>query len=148
MVTFVLTVTMRACSRAQIPNFISKIVKFLKQSVGLSIWLLECFSCQEMIREFLVDCTVPDMARFTAGLLTTAMQTIYKFEEQAMLRYLEQPDLADFIARTQVQADDKSQIGDLTVYTAGQKPVPIYLLEKTTSDLPVLVTMINSFLHY
>jgi hypothetical protein len=42
-----------------------------------------------MIKEFLVDCTIPDMSRFTAGLIGTAMKTVYKFEEQQIASYLE-----------------------------------------------------------
>ena len=53
----------------------------LKKDVSLSIWLLEAFSNQDLIKEFLIDCPIPDMKRFIAGLLKTAMNTIYKFEE-------------------------------------------------------------------
>jgi hypothetical protein len=34
-----------------------------------------------MIKEFLFDCPVQDMSRFIAGLLATAMKTVYTYEE-------------------------------------------------------------------
>jgi hypothetical protein len=55
--------------------------------VALSIWLLESFSSQDLIKEFLIDSPVTDMKRFVAGLLKTAMQTVYKHEEQAINAY-------------------------------------------------------------
>ncbi len=59
----------------------------LEKNVSLSIWLLEAFSNQDLIKEFLIDCPVPDMKRFAAGLLKTAMRTVYKYEENAILDY-------------------------------------------------------------
>ena len=53
----------------------------LKKNVSLSVWLLESFVNQNLIKEFLIVCPIPDMKRFVAGLLKTAMQTVYKFEE-------------------------------------------------------------------
>lgn len=53
----------------------------LKKNVSLSIWLLEAFSNQDLIKEFLIDCPIPDMKRFIAGLLKTAMQNVYEFEK-------------------------------------------------------------------
>jgi hypothetical protein len=56
----------------------------LKNNVALSIWFLEIFSNQDLIKELLVDCPIPDMKRFVAGLLKTAMQTVYKFEQESL----------------------------------------------------------------
>jgi len=74
----------------------------MEQNVGLCIFLIEAFTCQEMIKEFLVDCTVPDMSRFTAGLIGTAMQMVYKFEEQQIVSYLDNTnDFEQWIHQTQ-----------------------------------------------
>ena len=50
-----------------------------------------------------MDCTIGDMSRFTAGLLKTAMQQIYKHEEEWIQRYIEQMDagnISDYIKQT------------------------------------------------
>jgi hypothetical protein len=52
----------------------------LKRNVPLSVWLIETFSNQNLIKELLIDSPIPDMKRFVAGLLGTAMQTVYPFE--------------------------------------------------------------------
>ena len=59
----------------------------LKKNVALSVWLLESFNNQDIIKEFLIDCPITDMKRFVSGLLKTAMQTVYKFEEQSIEAY-------------------------------------------------------------
>jgi hypothetical protein len=69
----VLTVALRAQTRSAMPSFILMIRRALKANVKLSLWLLETFTNQDIIREFLVDCPVHDMARFVSGLLKTAM---------------------------------------------------------------------------
>jgi len=35
-----------------------------------------------MIKEFLIDCPIPDMSRLVSGLLSIAIKTVYAFEEQ------------------------------------------------------------------
>lgn len=45
---------------------------------------METFSSQELLKEFLIDCPIPDMKRFVGGLLRTAMQTVYVFEEKEL----------------------------------------------------------------
>jgi hypothetical protein len=99
-ITFLLTVSIRASTRIQIPNFINLVRRYLKNSVGLSIWLLQTFSCQEMIKEFFVDCSVFDMSRFLAGLLKTAMATVYEAEEPLILQYLSQPKINNYVQET------------------------------------------------
>ena len=47
-----------------------------------------------------MDCTIGDMSRFTAGLLKTAMQQIYKHEQEMIKRYidmLEAEKIIDYI---------------------------------------------------
>jgi hypothetical protein len=75
----------------------------LQKSVSLSVWLLETFSNQDLIKEFLIDCPIPDMKRFVAGLLKTAMHTVYKHEEIALLDYCQQMESGkfEFIETTQ-----------------------------------------------
>ena len=88
-VTFTLTVAFRASVRTQIPYLIRIIRKALVNNVRLSLWFCEIFSNQQIIKEFFVDCTIPDMARFTAGLLRTAMQNLYASEKEALAEYIQ-----------------------------------------------------------
>jgi len=73
MVTFFLTVILRSSERAVLPDYVNIIRTALKKHIGLCLWLLETFSSPDFIKEFLIDCPVPDLARFTQGLLKTAM---------------------------------------------------------------------------
>jgi hypothetical protein len=74
----------------------------LKKNVALSIWLLESFSVQGVIRELLIDSPISDMKRFVAGLLKTAMQTVYKFEEESIKQYLAslESGIVDFVLQS------------------------------------------------
>ena len=76
----------------------------LKKDVSLSVWLLEAFSNQDSIKEFLIDCPIPDMKRFIAGLLKTAMNTVYKFEEPQIQEYISILDnnsgIVDYVQNT------------------------------------------------
>ena len=76
--------------------------KALQQNVLLSVWLLETFVNQNFIKEILVDSPIPDMKRFVAGLLGTAMQVVYKFEEKKLLEYalMSEQEQLDFIKKT------------------------------------------------
>jgi len=86
--TFFLTTVIRAKERGRtVPYFMQIIREALKKNVSLSLWLLESFNNQDIIKEFLIDCPVTDMKRFVAGLLKTAMQTVYKFEEESLREY-------------------------------------------------------------
>ena len=74
----------------------------MKSNVALSIWLLEIFSNQDLIKELLVDCPIPDMKRFVAGLLKTAMQTVYPFEQESIQEYSNNFDIdpVEYVHRT------------------------------------------------
>lgn len=85
--TFFFTTVIRAKERKSIPALMAIIREALKKNVLLSVWLLESFVNQNLIKEFLIDCPIPDMKRFVAGLLKTAMQTVYKFEELSIQSY-------------------------------------------------------------
>ena len=106
-VTFTLTVAFRASVRAQIPFFVRIIRKALKSNLALCIWLCEIFSNQQIIKEFFVDCTIGDMSRFTAGLLKTAMQQIYKHEAEWIQKYIEQMDAGSVTAYIRQTNGDK-----------------------------------------
>jgi len=83
--TFFLTTVIRAKERGKtVPHFMLIIREALKKNISLSIWLLESFNNQDLIKEFLIDSPITDMKRFVAGLLKTAMQTVYKYEELAI----------------------------------------------------------------
>jgi hypothetical protein len=41
-----------------------------------------------MIKEFFVECPIADMSRFMAGLMKTAMNTLYVFEKEKISEYL------------------------------------------------------------
>ena len=91
----------RARSRDIIPDLVKIIRKALKKNVSLALWFCEIFSNQEIIKEFLLDCPVTDMQRFTSGLLQTAMQTLYKYEEEAIARYMANLDKVSAIGLIQ-----------------------------------------------
>ena len=71
--TFFLTTVVRAKERKSVPHFMKIIREALVKNVPLSVWLVETFSNQDLIKELLVDCPIPDMKRFVAGLIKTAM---------------------------------------------------------------------------
>jgi hypothetical protein len=76
-ITFFLTVGLRSKDRSVLPEYVALIRDALKKNIGLSLWLIETFSNQDFIKEFLIDCPIHDMARFTQGLLKTAMKQVY-----------------------------------------------------------------------
>lgn len=73
-ISFFLTVALRSKDRSVLPDYLVTIRNALKKNIGLCLWLVETFSSQDFIKEFLLDCPVHDMSRFVAGLLKTAMQ--------------------------------------------------------------------------
>lgn len=85
--TFTLTVAFRASIRTQIPFLVKIIKEALRNNIKLALWLCEAFTNQLLIKEFFVDCTIPDMSRFTAGLLKTAMNHVYKHEKESLFSY-------------------------------------------------------------
>lgn len=79
-----MTTVIRAKERRIVPSYMQIIKEALRKNVSLAVWLLESFSNQDLIREFLIDCPIPDMKRFVAGLLKTAMNTVYRYEQEAL----------------------------------------------------------------
>jgi hypothetical protein len=54
-------------------------------------------SDQDLIKEFFIECPVQDMGRFAAGLIKTAMETVYPFEKDKIDRYIEWMDMGQHI---------------------------------------------------
>ena len=53
-----------------------------------------------------MDCAIVNMSRFTSGLLKTAMETLYKHEQQALMAYINKIDSVapvSYIQETQGQ---------------------------------------------
>jgi hypothetical protein len=73
-ISFFLTVAIRSKERTVLPDYVALIRKALNKNIGLCLWLIETFSSHDFIKEFLIDCPVHDMCRFTSGLLKTAMK--------------------------------------------------------------------------
>jgi len=73
LISFFLTIAIRSKDRSILPDYMALIRQALNNNIGLCIWLIETFSSQDFIKEFFIDCPVHDMARFTQGLLKTAM---------------------------------------------------------------------------
>jgi len=129
-ICFTLSVVFRARARDIIPDLVRIIRNALKKNVSLAIWFCEIFSNQEIIKEFLLDCAISDMQRFTSGLLRTAMQTLYKYEEAGIANYLkriENHSVVGFIQETQASkiikiTEENTKTGqniDLTQSTPG-----------------------------
>jgi hypothetical protein len=132
----------------------------LKKNVALSVWLLETFSNQDLIKEFLIDCPIPDMKRFVGGLLKTAMNTVYKHEEQALREYIQslETDPLEYIVKTQGANVKQMRKVDMKIQsTKGAPDTPhssqgcqnlnVVTLGHHNERLPVLILMINSFIH-
>jgi len=146
-VTFSYTVAFRAQHRGLIPNFVKMIRNVLRKNVACSIWLLEAMSHQEMLKEFFIECPIPDMARFAAGLLKTALETVYAHEREALSYYIDQMDKGkhlQFIQKSQEKFIDESP--PPPVITGCPNP-EIITLTNSTKELPMIIIFINSVLH-
>ena len=95
----------------------------LKNSIPLSLWLLETFSSQELLIEFLIDCPIPDMKRFVGGLLRTAMRKVYEVESQQIKKYCSEIELTGFIDYVKQTHEDEIKINriiDMVSNTKGE----------------------------
>lgn len=90
--TFFLTTVIRAKERKSVPFFMKIIREALQKNVLLSVWLIETFSNQDIIKELIIDSPIHDMKRFAAGLLKTAMEAVYPFEENHIQEYCQALD--------------------------------------------------------
>jgi hypothetical protein len=78
------------------------------------------------------------------------MQTIYQHEKRGILRYIESiPELDDFITSTQGNLIKSATIhsSHKPIFTPAQQ-VKVYKMHGLTQELPTLIVMINSFLHF
>lgn len=133
------------------------IKKNLRKNVGLCQWLVQEFTHQSIIKEFFIDNPITDMARFTAGLLKTAMQTLYQYEKEELDEYInmlekKENDPVEFIATTQGSAFvdcSLREIGEENQIYSPCKQVRVVTIKvnNTNNKLPMLVLLINSFLH-
>jgi hypothetical protein len=154
--TFFLTTVIRAKERKSVPSFMKIIREALNKNVGLSIWLLETFGNQDLIKELTIDCPIPDMKRFVAGLLRTAMQIVYKFEEKQIYDYCLSLDTdpIDYIQKTQAQHIKQYRVIDSKQIMTKREPInsqctelSIFSMKHHSAELPVLILFINSFIH-
>ena len=81
---------LRSKERTVLPDYLELIREALKKNIGLCLWLLETFTNQDFIKEFIIDCPIHDMCRFTQGLLKTSMQQVYELEKSKIDLYLKQ----------------------------------------------------------
>lgn len=105
----------------------------------------------------MIDCPIPDMKRFVAGLLRTAMLTVYKFEEEAIKNYCVAIDsgIVDYIMQTQGAHFKGHKTIDMKMQTKGGESIQSgpclnlnYIqLSHHNEKLPMLIIMINSFIH-
>jgi len=147
-VTFSYTVAFRAQHRALIPNFVKMIRNVLRKNVACSIWLLEAMSHQEMLKEFFIECPIPDMARFAAGLLKTALETVYGHEREALAYYIDQLDKGkhmQYIQKSQEKFIDDESAPPPVI--SGCLSPEVITLTGSTKELPMIVIFINSVLH-
>ena len=134
--TFFLTTVIRAKERKSVPQFMKIIREALQKDILLSAWLLETFSQKAVINEFLIDCLIPDMKRFVAGLIKTAMKLIYRFESEQIKNFagLEDTNYKQINANQGLKGDPiHSPCECLKLYTYNQTPL----------NLPILIQVIN-----
>jgi hypothetical protein len=158
-ISFFLTVALRSKERAVLPDFVALIRQALMKNIGLCLWLIETFSSQDFIKEFFIDCPVHDMARFTSGLLKTAMEQVYEKEEAAMKAYIDvissTEQLSGFVTESlgstveeELVVDGKqhTEQTELTVCSHCSQ-LRLIKLAASSAKLPKLVVMINAFIH-
>ena len=129
--------------------------------MALCVWLLETFSNQGIIKEFVIDCPIPDMKRFVAGLLKTAMRRVFKYEDKAIQNYClaQDGDVLDYIKQTQGENIKHINVIDPRQASATPRPtssdihassceeLSVVTLKHHNAQLPIIVVMMNSFIH-
>lgn len=137
--TFFLTVILRAHDRMRLPPFLKELKSIYRKSPELSKWLIECFSYQAIIKEFLVTCAVKDMKYFIVGLLKIALKNTYNsyfksetyelFQHSVLIKFL------DALIRTIIEERDNIKIIDrlfeaLAVTAALGDQIKVYMIKK------------------
>ena len=94
---YFMTVQLRSRERSRIPKFLKEFKKLFRASPPLSTWLVKCFIYPEILKEFLVDCPIPDMKYFVVGLLKVALRNAYIECKDMSLADFEKSTLGRFI---------------------------------------------------
>ncbi|MDR3547964.1 MAG: hypothetical protein P4M11_06835 [Candidatus Pacebacteria bacterium] len=90
LVQFVLTVLLRVKEESSVPLYqVLKSVKAaLAKDIGLSMWLVESFSTEQILEEFFLYCPTGFSRFFVLSTLLTACRTLYETKEKEKLRKL------------------------------------------------------------
>jgi len=72
---------MRSQKRANfIPQILPLLRSALSKNVSLALWLIESFTYEHIVWEFLVDNPVPEMRAFIGGLIKVGLKCVYEYE--------------------------------------------------------------------
>lgn len=85
--TFYLNVKQRASIKEGIPDILDLIKAHLNKSLKACKWLITQFSNSDVLAENLLQCTIPDMRKLSAGLIYCAMVRIYDEEKEHLNTY-------------------------------------------------------------
>lgn len=96
-ILFFLTVVLRAHERARLPRFLREIKGLLRASKPLCSWLIESFAYLPIMKEFLVDCAVPDMKYFVIGLLKIALKNSYEEYREVQYEQFQNGAICSFV---------------------------------------------------
>ena len=89
--TFFLTTALRAENKAPIPGILQSLKDACIKNVRLSMWICKLFCHAEIIQEFLTDCPIDNVRRWVAGLLYSAMKSLYPLEKSALHKIAGKP---------------------------------------------------------
>ena len=87
-VQFVLTVLLRVRDESSVPLFqvLKSLKNVLSKDVGLSMWLVDTFTEEQILEEFFVHCPTGFSRFFALSLLLTACKTLYLSKEKEALQ--------------------------------------------------------------
>ena len=152
MITFFLTVAIRSRERFLVPEYVTLVRQAIQKNIGISLWLIETFSNQDFIKEFLIDCPIHDMSRFVNGLLKTAMIQVYEFEKELIDKYSNAlaengDDIMKFVRSTQQQFIEEESSVEGSEVNSGSSELTVVKMKAHQNDLPKLVILFNSVTH-
>ena len=87
-ITVLLTTLFRAKNRTLVPDFMDLSKAYINKHLEAGQWLLSQFTNTKVICEFLLECTVADIRRFTVGLLYCAMLKVYESEKDRIAEWV------------------------------------------------------------
>jgi ubiquitin carboxyl-terminal hydrolase 9/24 len=88
LISFLLTTLFRSKEKPRLASFVSKAKSLLRQDPDLSSWLLEVITVDPVLKEFLLDCPVPEMRTLTVGLSSLAAEQVSIDQAEAALMRL------------------------------------------------------------